>query len=173
MNFKVNWGAIVAGAFIALAANIFFFRLSLAMGLDGLYLARPLQPNISLMGAFSKILFASLSFGLGGFCTVRLAGLRGTGTACLHALTSFSVTGVLARILISSTFVPRGSGALAAGSLFFSPEVAWTLCLTFAFASIAAVLGGVWGSKWHGKTTTGTYASEIEAAKGEERRPAA
>jgi hypothetical protein len=165
MNSKVNWGAILAGAFIALASNTFFSRLALAGGIHSVNLAQPVAMDVPFLGGLFTVLAASISFALGGYCTVRLAGLGNAGGACLHALTSFSVSGVIAHLMIW-----RAGPSSAA---YLPGSVAWTLLFAFGLASMAAAAGGVWGSKAHRKIDTRTYSSKIDAAEGEERWPAA
>lgn len=175
MRSKVNWGAIFAGAFIALAANVFCSLFALAAGINSVNVLQPLAPAISVPGALFTAITAMGSFALGGYCTARLAGIKADGDACLHALTGFSVAGALVPFLFTRTFMAGVPGFAIAPPMgtFVSVGVAWTLCVTFGLSSMTAAAAGVWASRAGRKIVTRTYAGEIEAAEREVAWPAA
>lgn len=144
-NSTVHWGAIFAGVFIAMSSMVFFSLFALAAGIGGVNVIEPLTGTISVGEGIYAILTAMISFALSGFCTVRMAGLREPGTACLHALTTFAVAGALVPALFTRAFFVGAPGFAVAptSSMFLSTGMAWTLFLSFAFSSIASCAGGV------------------------------
>lgn len=145
MHSRVNWGAIFAGAFISVAAMVFFSLFALASGINGINAIQPLGTSITVPAAFYTILTAMVSFALGGYCTTILARLRDPGQACLHALAGFSVAGAMVPFLFTRTFFVGSPGFAITPppGAFLSLGMAWTLFFAFGLACVAATAAGV------------------------------
>lgn len=154
MSARVNWGAIFAGAFIGLAAMVFFSLFAMATGINGVNVLVAMSPTISFGAALYSVGCSILSFALAGYSTVRLADLRAPGAACLHALSAFSLAASLVPYLFTRTILVGAPGfAVApATSLFFSAGLSWTLFLSFGLAAVSACAGGVQASYREGSS---------------------
>lgn len=111
---SVSWGAIFAGAFIALAVQIVFTLLGSAIGLSTF---DPQQGETLEAGATTAfgiyfLITMIISFFVGGYCASRLAGFKFRTAAMLHGLSSWAVISVFLVYTVSYTITG------AAGRIF-------------------------------------------------------
>ena len=101
-NARISWGSVFAGAVIALAAQIVFVLIGLAIGLATLDPATgesPSGPALGIGGAIWLLLSTLLSLFLGGYIAARLAG-RFNGW--LHGLTTWGTLTLATLMLLTS-----------------------------------------------------------------------
>lgn len=115
---SVSWGAIFAGAFIALAVQIVFTLLGSAIGLSTF---DPQQGESIGSGATTAfgiyfLITMIISFFVGGYCASRLAGFKFRTAAMLHGLSSWAVISVFLMYSISSTITGAVGGIFGLAS---------------------------------------------------------
>lgn len=99
---RISWGAIIAGAFLALVVNIML--LSLGSGI-GFTVYDPGQGDELGMGSLIgggiyTILVVCVSLFVGGFVASRLAGTRSIGVAGLHGLCTWALVTTFASFMV-------------------------------------------------------------------------
>lgn len=103
---EINWGAVFAGAALALAAQLILNMLGLALGLASFSLNASDNPDASTFSmtaaAWWAISCIAAAF-LGGVAAGRLSGSPKFTTASWHGLTSWAFTTLAVFYLISST----------------------------------------------------------------------
>ena len=110
---RVSWGAIIAGAVLALVTQLLLGLLGLALGLgaiDPTAEANPLSGLATGAGIWS-IVTLLLSLLLGGYTAGRLAGLPKRTDGLLHGLVTWGLVTLLATYLLTS-----GIGRLLSGA---------------------------------------------------------
>jgi len=99
---RVSWGAIFAGAVLALAAQIVLTLIGVAIGLATIDPAAGDSPNASSLGMGAAIwwcISSLISLFFGGFIAARLGG---TFNGWLHGLTTWGAVTVLTIMLLTS-----------------------------------------------------------------------
>ncbi len=122
---RISWGAVVAGAVVALATTLVFTLLGVAAGVASL---RPLDPGSGSVASYGigaaiwQGANLALSMALGGYVAARLSGSASRVEGSLHALTMWAVAVLLGSVLlaqaVSGLVSLVGQGARAAAGLF-------------------------------------------------------
>lgn len=110
---RVTWGAILAGAVVALVLQLMLNLLGLAIGLSTIDLATEANP-ISGIGVGAGIWFVLttlLALAAGGFVAGRLAGLPRKADGMIHGFISWAIVTFFSIYLLSS-----GIGAVLGGA---------------------------------------------------------
>jgi hypothetical protein len=103
---EINWGAVFAGAALALSAQLILNMLGLALGLASFSLADTNNPDadtFSMTAAAWWAISGIVAAFLGGVAAGRLSGSPKHTTASWHGLTSWAFTTLAVFYLISST----------------------------------------------------------------------
>lgn len=113
---RVSWGAIIAGAVIAVAVMTFFTLFGIGIGaaiIDPQFDQNPGQ-GMSVSAGIYLIITQLLALGAGGFVAARMAGIPRTVSSLLHGASVWAVTTVF---LAWASVVGAGAMFGAAGSL--------------------------------------------------------
>ncbi len=112
---RVSWGAIFAGAVLALVAQLAFSLLGLGLGASA---ANPYDNNpvggLGMGAAIWTLLSVLISLFTGGYVAGRLAGMPRAQDSMLHGLVTFGLTSLLGFYLLTSGIgkVIGGAGSL-------------------------------------------------------------
>jgi len=112
---RVSWGAISAGAMVALAVYFFLTLLGLAIGLE-VASRRPVDQGLGIGAAIYSIITLFLSMFLGGWATSRLAVGETKLEAILYGVILWGVL-FLGMLWLISAGVRVGFGALVSGAV--------------------------------------------------------
>ncbi|PWE53983.1 PhnA-like protein [Metarhizobium album] len=110
---KISWGAVLAGAVIALTAHFLLNLLGIGIGaavLDPMTNDNPDASTFSIGSAIWFILTGIIASFAGGYIASRLSGRPSTSTGALHGLTSWAVTTLFLLYLLGTSV-----GALVGG----------------------------------------------------------
>ncbi len=121
---KVSWGAIFAGATVALIAQVLFTLLGAAVGigtLDPGTADNPDAATFSIVAGLWYVLTGVISAYIGGHIAGRLSGKTDPMTGALHGLTTWAVTTLIVLYLLTSAV-----GSIVGG----------------AFSGVSSVIGG-------------------------------
>jgi hypothetical protein len=102
---QVAWGAVFAGAAIALVMQIILNMIGLGVGLSTLDVAQGDTPSASSISVGAGIWFVVsgiLAAGLGGYIAGRLSGKASSSTTAYHGLISWAVSTLAVLYLLSS-----------------------------------------------------------------------
>jgi hypothetical protein len=116
---QVAWGAVFAGAAIALVMQIIFNMIGLGVGLSTLDVAQGDTPSASSMSVGAGIWFVVsgiLAAGLGGYIAGRLSGKASGSTTAYHGLISWAVSTLVVVYLLSSAASGMVGGAFSMAS---------------------------------------------------------
>ena len=109
---RISWGAIFAGAVMALASQLAFSLLGLGLGASA---ANPYSDNpvggLGFGAAIWTLLSVLISLFTGGYVAGRLAGMPRQQDSMLHGLVTFGLTSLLGFYLLTS-----GLGSLIGGA---------------------------------------------------------
>ncbi len=109
---RISWGAIFAGAVMALVAQLAFSLLGLGLGASA---ANPYSDNpvggLGVGAAIWTLLSVLISLFTGGYVAARLAGMPRKQDSMLHGLVTFGLTSLLGFYLLTS-----GLGSLIGGA---------------------------------------------------------
>jgi hypothetical protein len=124
---RISWGAVVAGAVVALATTLVLTLLGIAAGVASL---RPLEAGSGSAAGYGigaavwQGASLALSMALGGYVAARLSGTSSRVEGSLHALTMWALAVLLGSALlaqvVSGLFSLAGQGARAAAGLLAS-----------------------------------------------------
>ena len=116
---QVAWGAVFAGAVIALVMQIILNMIGLGVGLSTLDVAQGDTPSASSMSVGAGIWFVVsgiLAAGLGGYIAGRLSGKASSSTTAYHGLVSWAVSTLAVVYLLSAAASGMVGGALSTAS---------------------------------------------------------
>lgn len=133
---KVSWGAILAGAIIALIVQFLLTLLGIGIGaatLDPATGDNPDAQTFSIVGAIWYAVSGIIASFIGGFVAARLSGRPLKSNGGLHGLTSWAVTTLLLLYLLTTTI-----GGLVGGALNGIGSIAGGLGNTVATAAQTA-----------------------------------
>lgn len=158
-GFRLSWGAIVAGMFVATALHVVLALLGLAIGMDVWSPGDRVDTLGASLGIWT-VVSGIIALFVGGLVTGRLAGVLTRGDGALHGAVLWSLATILAAWLITS-----GIGTIVGGALGLVGRTA------------TAVAGGVGqiGAAAAGQAAgvdIGAVQREVEAALRETGNPA-
>jgi hypothetical protein len=116
---QVAWGAVFAGASMALVMQIILNMIGLGVGLSTLDIAQGDTPSASSMSVGAGIWFVVsgiMAAGLGGYIAGRLSGKASSSTAAYHGLISWAISTLAIIYLLSSAVSGVTGGALSTAS---------------------------------------------------------
>jgi hypothetical protein len=116
---QVAWGAVFAGAAIALVMQIILNMIGLGVGLSTLDVAQGDTPSASSMSVGAGVWFVVsgiLAAGLGGYIAGRLSGKASSSTTAYHGLISWAVSTLAVVYLLSAAASGVVGGALSTAS---------------------------------------------------------
>ncbi len=125
---EINWGAVIAGAALALSAQLILNMLGLALGLASFSVAatdNPSAETFSMTAAAWWAISGIVAAFLGGIAAGRLSGSPKTTTAGWHGLTSWAFTTLAVFYVISST-----AGAIVGTATSAATSAAGTMAQT-------------------------------------------
>ena len=152
---RVAWGAVFAGAFVALAINFLLGVLGLAIGATTIDPATGDTPSREALGVGAGIwwlVIGVVALFAGGFAAGRLAGLRRRWEGPMHGVVTWAVWASLASLVIGPVLgrmVPPmlvGTPELAEAHAGALAMMAWWSFFYFLLAGIAAGAGGMLGA---------------------------
>jgi len=116
---QVDWGAVFAGAAIALVMQIILNMIGLGVGLSTLDVAQGDTPSVGSMSVGAGIWFVVsgiLAAALGGYIAGRLSGKASSSTTAYHGLISWAVSTLAVIYLLSAAASGMVGGALSTAS---------------------------------------------------------
>jgi hypothetical protein len=116
---QVAWGAVFAGAAIALVMQIILNMIGLGVGLSTLDIAEGDSPSVGSMSVGAGVWFVVsgiLAAGLGGYIAGRLSGKASSSTTAYHGLISWAVSTLVVVYLLSAAASGMVSGAFSTAS---------------------------------------------------------
>src|SRR4051812_46261921 len=116
---QVAWGAVFAGAAIALVMQIILNMIGLGVGLSTLDVAQGDTPSVGSMSVGAGIWFVVsgiLAAALGGYIAGRLSGKASSSTTAYHGLISWAVSTLTVIYLLSAAASGVVGGALSTAS---------------------------------------------------------
>jgi hypothetical protein len=116
---QVTWGAVFAGAAIALVVQIILNMVGLGVGLSTLDIAQgdaPSAGSISMSAGIWFVFSGILAAGLGGYIAGRLSGKASESTTAYHGLISWAVSTLTVVYLLSSAASGMVGGAVSTAS---------------------------------------------------------
>ena len=140
---KVNWGAILAGAVIALIIQFLLSLLGVGIGAANLHPASGGNPDastFSIVSAVWYVITGIIAAFVGGFVASRMSGRTIASSGGLHGLTSWAVTTLVLLYLLTTAI-----GGLVGGAMSGLGSIAGGLGNTVATAAqtAAPALAGV------------------------------
>ncbi len=121
---RVSWGAVIAGAIVAIAVGALLSVLGVAIGATTIDTVEHTTPSAGAFGLASGIwaTFASLlAMGVGGYVAARLSGTNSNQDGILHGLTVWALALLLGTAVAASSLAGiasvavRGAGAAVGG----------------------------------------------------------
>src|SRR5215203_6339838 len=116
---QVAWGAVFAGAAMALVMQIILNMIGLGVGLSTLDVAQgdtPSASSISIGAGIWFVVSGILAAGLGGYIAGRLSGKASSSTTAYHGLISWAVSMLAVLYLLSSAASGMVGGARSTAS---------------------------------------------------------
>lgn len=162
---RASWGAIIAGAAVALGVQVIFAVLGIAIGasvINPLYEADPVE-GIGIGTGIYFLISAILSVFAGGYVAGALSRIQERRNRTLHGLATWSVVTLL------SVLLATGLGRLIGGTLSVVGSG-----LSQAGSMASAVVGSVSGQEAQGETNSGEGMDQgleaaMESLRGEAR----
>ena len=117
---RISWGAVVAGAVVAVATTILLSLLGAAMGAGSIHALDATSTDLSNYGtgaAIWEIINLALSMAFGGYVAARLSGTHSHLDGELHGITMWGVAVLLGSVLFAQAvsgllgFVGPGLGS--------------------------------------------------------------
>jgi hypothetical protein len=142
----VEWGAVVAGAFAALALSIVLLSFGAAIGLASVspYSSENALKAVGIGSAFWLLLVTIWSFGLGGYLAGRMRHRWNDAEAtemrfrdCAHGLLAWSLAIIIATVLATSGLSALGRGLVSSSASSSADQIAATTDLLFRPPSAA------------------------------------
>src|SRR5262249_58499538 len=100
----ISWGAVIAGAVVAVATTILLSLLGAAMGAGSIHALDATATDLSNYGtgaAIWEIINLALSMGFGGYVTSRLSGTHSHLDGELHGVTMWGIAVLLGSVLLA------------------------------------------------------------------------
>lgn len=116
---QVSWGAVFAGAAIALVMQIILSMIGLGVGLSTLDIAQgdtPTAGSLSIGAGIWWVVSGIIAAALGGYIAGRLSGKASESTTAYHGLISWSVATLAVMYLLSSAASGLMGGAMNTAS---------------------------------------------------------
>jgi hypothetical protein len=116
---QVSWGAVFAGATIALVTQIILNMIGLGVGLSTLDIARgdtPSAGSLSIGAGLWWVVSGIVAAGFGGYIAGRLSGKASRSTTAYHGLIAWGVSTLIVVYLLSSAASGLIGGALNTAS---------------------------------------------------------
>jgi hypothetical protein len=102
---RISWGAVLAGAVVAVASTILLNLLGAAMGAGSIHALDGASPaNLGLGAAIWEIINLLLSMAFGGYVASRLSGTHSHLDGELHGLTMWGLAVLLGSVLLAHAF---------------------------------------------------------------------
>lgn len=127
---RLSWGAILAGAIIALIVMFALYMLGLAIGAASVNPAREIDPLTPALGVGTVIWLATstiIGLFLGGVTAGRMSGTADEGDGALHGVVTWAVVMAISLFMLTTTI-----GGVISG-------------VTSAFASVVSTVGQAGG----------------------------
>ncbi|HEY4136346.1 MAG TPA: hypothetical protein VGO34_14155 [Alphaproteobacteria bacterium] len=121
---RVSWGAVIAGAIVAIAVGALLSVLGVAVGattIDAVERASPSAGTLGLASGIWATFAALLAMGIGGYVAARLSGTTSNQDGILHGLTVWALALLLGTAVAASSLASiagvavRGAGAAVGG----------------------------------------------------------
>lgn len=121
---RISWGAVIAGAIVAIAVGALLSVLGIAIGattINTLERSTPDTSTLSLAGGIWATFAALLAMGTGGYVAAHLSGTTSNQDGILHGLTVWGVALLLGTAVAASSVANmasvavRGAGAAVGG----------------------------------------------------------
>ena len=118
---RVSWGAVLAGAVVAVATTLLLSLLGAAMGAGSIHALDTTSTDVANYGtgaAIWEIINLALSMALGGYVAARLSGTHSHLDAELHGITMWGVAVLLGSVLFAQAvsgligMVGQGAGSV-------------------------------------------------------------
>jgi hypothetical protein len=118
---RISWGAVLAGAVVAVATTLLLSLLGAAMGAGSIHALDTTSTDLSKYGTGAgiwEIINLALSMALGGYVTARLSGTHSHLDGELHGMTMWGVAVLLGSVLLAQAvsgvvgIVGQGAGAV-------------------------------------------------------------
>ena len=112
---RVSWGAVIAGAIVAIAVGALLSVLGVAIGattIDTLERTTPDAGTLGLAGGIWATFAALLAMGIGGYVAARLSGTTSNQDGILHGLTVWGVALLLGTAVAASSLASVASVAV-------------------------------------------------------------
>ncbi|MCE9669351.1 hypothetical protein LY474_16195 [Myxococcus stipitatus] len=101
MPFKLSWGAIFGGAFVALGVLILLYSLGLALGLSSVNPSNPSSAKSAGIGTgIWGIIAPLIALFVGGFVAARTAGVVDKGGGAMHGAVMWGLTTIAGVVLM-------------------------------------------------------------------------
>jgi hypothetical protein len=122
---RVSWGAVIAGAIVAIAVGALLSVLGVAVGATTIDTLERTTPDAGTLGLASGIwatFAALLAMGIGGYVAARLSGTTSNEDGILHGLTVWALALILGTAVAASSLASiasvavRGAGAAIGGT---------------------------------------------------------
>ncbi len=122
---RVSWGAVIAGAIVAIAVGALLSVLGIAVGattIDTLERSTPDASTLGLAGGIWATFASLLAMGIGGYVAARLSGTSSNEDGILHGLTVWALALLLGTAIAASSLASiasvavRGAGAAVGGT---------------------------------------------------------
>jgi hypothetical protein len=116
---RISWGAVLAGAVVAVATTLLLSLLGAALGTGSIHTLDTTSTDYGTGGAFWEIVNVALSMALGGYVAARLSGTHSHLDGELHGMTMWGVAVLLGSVLAAQAFsglvgiVGQGAGVIA------------------------------------------------------------
>ena len=123
---RISWGAVIAGAVVAVATTILLSLLGAAMGAGSIHPLNATANDLSNYGtgaAIWEIINLALSMAFGGYVTSRLSGTHSHLDGELHGVTMWGIAVLLGSILLAQALsglvglVGPGFGSVASSAV--------------------------------------------------------
>jgi hypothetical protein len=101
---RISWGAVLAGAVVAVATTLLLSLLGAAMGAGSIHTLDTTSADYGTGGAFWEIVNVALSMALGGYVAARLSGTHSHLDGELHGMTTWGVAVLLGSVLAAQAF---------------------------------------------------------------------
>src|SRR6516162_5633666 len=118
---RISWGAILAGAIVAVATTLLLSLLGAAMGASSIHALDTTSTDLANYGtgaAIWEIINLALSMAFGGYVAARLSGTHSHLDAELHGITVWGVAVLLGSVLLAHAvsgligMVGQGAGSV-------------------------------------------------------------
>jgi pyruvate/2-oxoglutarate dehydrogenase complex dihydrolipoamide acyltransferase (E2) component len=116
---QVSWGAVIAGATIALVVQIILNMVGIGVGLSTIDVAAgdsPSAGSLSIGAGLWWVISGIVAAGLGGYIAGRLSGKASQSTTAYHGLIAWAVSTLIVVYLLSSAASGLIGGALSTAS---------------------------------------------------------